>query len=82
MDLNDASALLERREAIENIRGHSSGVLAEAQVRELSKSLTKLRLKDENAVDDEFLRYRGVSSSNPDSAYNGKGMCGHSLEPC
>lgn len=65
MDHKDTNShsVIERRKSIAEMQGDNSGTLSEAKVRLLSKNLASLRLKNDDAVEDKFLRYRKMPSS-------------------
>lgn len=54
----DAHIMTERSKSIAEIQADSSGTLSEAKVRLLSKNLANLRLKNDDAVEVDFLRYK------------------------
>ena len=57
MDFKNQNLLAERNISIASIQPNISGLLSEAKVRELSKSLSSLRLKNDDALPDGFVRY-------------------------
>ena len=63
MDLKSASLLAKQNLGIDGIQADSSGILSEAKVREMSKSLSSLRLNHGDALPDDVVRYTGASSN-------------------
>lgn len=80
MDYKDTDAVVERNTSIGGILAEVPNVLSEAEVRDLSKNLANLRLKNNVAVKDDFLRYKRMFSCDLDFTYNKKGMYSHSFE--
>lgn len=56
-------SVIESRKSIAEMQGDNSSTLSEAKVRLLSKNLSSLKLKKDDAAGDQFLRYRKMPSS-------------------
>ncbi len=82
MTLLKMDALFERSRSTAEMRADSSGTLSEAEVRELSKSLASLRVKNDDTVNDDFLRFETTSTLNLNSTYSIEGMCSRSFKLC